>query len=409
MEPSRIGEGLANAGLTRRGLAGAALVTGLGAALGGCAGTRLSELGVSEPGVSGRAAYGFGDLRPLDLAPANLTRITVCTRPFRAAGPRFERETVSGRPLVHNYGHGGSGWSLAWGYAEAVREELAPDRPRSAIVLGAGAIGLTTAIALAETGANVTIVAREMPMESRSARATGVWSPSSRIGFAGAVDPGFAARWAALARRSYARHLTYVGRAGHPVEFTPRFYVRSQTREPALIAPPEGADEFLGLDRSVRGLTPPWSEREGTPFPAPRGVRGGLVMTFNIAEYTRQLVEDFQAMGGRFERGEVASRAQVEALPGEAIVNCSGYGARALLGDETLIPVRGQIAWMAPQPDRLYGVHHRGVTVLSRRDGLLIQESGGNDFYGLGIEDETPDRDEFLAARAKVAGLFDWG
>ncbi|MEM7690516.1 MAG: FAD-dependent oxidoreductase [Pseudomonadota bacterium] len=353
-------------------------------------------------------AYGRGDLKPLDLAVGNLTKITVCTRPFRAAGPRLETERVGNKAIVHNYGHGGSGWSLAWGYAEAARDLASASAPKAVTVVGAGAIGLTSAIAIAETGAKVTIIAREMPMESRSARATGVWSPSSRIGFEGKVDAGFAARWAAFTRRSYARHLTYVGRAGHPVEFTPRFYVRTVEPVAPITPRPEGAENFLELGRTMRGLTPPWSERENTPFPAPNGVRGGLVMTFNIAEYTRQLVEDFQTMGGRIERGTVGSKDELARLPGDVIVNCTGYDAKPLLDDASLIPVRGQIAWMPAQLDRLYGVYHRGVSVLSRRDGLLIQESGGNDYYGLGIEDETPDRAEFLAARAKVAPIFEW-
>lgn len=382
----------------------AVLASGLAVGLAGCSYSRS----VSAPAPAPNKAYGFGDLKPLDLSVGNLTKITVCTRPFRPAGPRLESETVGAKTLVHNYGHGGSGWSLAWGYAEAVRNKIAPARPKTVSVLGAGAMGLTTAIALAETGTKVTIVAREMPVDTRSARATGVWSPSSRIGLAGAVDPRFTAQWQALTRRSYARHLTYVGRVGDPVEFTPRFYVRTTAPFPPITPRPEGAADFLELGRTVRGLTPPWSEREKTPFPAPNGVRGGLVMTFNIAEYTRQLVEDFLAMGGRFELGELTSKQELADLPGEAIVNCAGYGAKALLGDASLIPVRGQIAWMAPQLDRLYGVYHAGVSVISRRDGLLIQETGGNDYYGLGIEDETPDRDEFLAAQAKVAPLFNW-
>src|SRR5690606_40216808 len=48
-------------------------------------------------------------------------------------------------------------------------------------VIGAGVIGLTTALRLIETGADVAIYAAEFPAETRSARATGVWSPSSRI------------------------------------------------------------------------------------------------------------------------------------------------------------------------------------------------------------------------------------
>ncbi|MEM7702821.1 MAG: FAD-dependent oxidoreductase [Pseudomonadota bacterium] len=386
--------------LTRRGL----MISGISAGVGACTNAPLAP--VASP--STRLAYGVSGLKPLDLFLGNLTKITVCTRPFRPAGPRLESERIGSKFLVHNYGHGGSGWSLAWGYAEAVRDMVAAAHPKSVTVLGAGAMGLTAAIAIAETGAMVTIVAREMPMDTRSARATGVWSPSSRIGLEGAIAPGFTAQWQAFTRRSYARHMTYVGRAGHPVEFTPRFYVRTAEPYPELVPEPEGADRFLRLDRTLNGLTPPWRERENTPFPAPNGVRGGLVMTFNIAEYTRQLVEDFQAMGGRFELGELSSKDDLANLPGDAIVNCSGFGAKTLLDDASIIPVRGQIAWMAPQLDRLYGVYHAGVSVISRRDGLLIQETGGNDFYGLGIEDETQSQDEFLAAQAKVAPIFRW-
>src|SRR5512145_1694968 len=44
-----------------------------------------------------------------------ITRITVCARPFRAQGPRLDVENVGTKTVVHNYGHGGSGWSLSWG------------------------------------------------------------------------------------------------------------------------------------------------------------------------------------------------------------------------------------------------------------------------------------------------------
>lgn len=383
--------------LTRRHL----LASALGAAGVGCAPVRLVD---ERPGPSG--AYGFGALQPLDLSIGNFTKITVCTRPFRPSGPRLEAQAVGGKTVIHNYGHGGAGWSLAWGYAAEASALAAARNPRSVAVLGAGAIGLTTAIALAETGAEVTIFARELPMESRSARATGVWSPSSRIAFEAAAGLNFPARWEALARHSYRRHLHYVGRAGHPVEFTPRFSVRTGAREPALAEPPAGADDFLHLDRRLDGMTPAWTARAGTPFPADAEVEGGLVMTFNVAEYTRQLTEDFLVMGGRIERAEIGSLGELASLPGEVVVNCAGYGASALVEDASLIPVRGQIAWLAPQTDRLYGVFHRGVLVLSRRDGLLIQETGGNDYFGFGDESEVPDREEFLAARAKVAPLF---
>jgi D-amino-acid oxidase len=51
----------------------------------------------------------------LRAATDRITRITVCTRPFRAQGPRLDVEQVGRKTIVHNYGHGGSGWSLSWG------------------------------------------------------------------------------------------------------------------------------------------------------------------------------------------------------------------------------------------------------------------------------------------------------
>jgi D-amino-acid oxidase len=46
-------------------------------------------------------------------------------RPFREGGPRIEAETIEGKLLVHNYGHGGSGWTMAPGSAEQVAHLLA--------------------------------------------------------------------------------------------------------------------------------------------------------------------------------------------------------------------------------------------------------------------------------------------
>jgi len=45
-------------------------------------------------------------------------------RPDRKGGVRLERETVSGIPVVHNYGHGGSGFQSSWGAASVALKLL---------------------------------------------------------------------------------------------------------------------------------------------------------------------------------------------------------------------------------------------------------------------------------------------
>ena len=43
-------------------------------------------------------------------------------RPFRVGGPRVEAEEIGGKRILHNYGHGGSGWTLGWGCGAMVVE-----------------------------------------------------------------------------------------------------------------------------------------------------------------------------------------------------------------------------------------------------------------------------------------------
>jgi len=48
-----------------------------------------------------------------------VVRERVGLRPFRKSGVRLEKEKLSdGRTVIHNYGHGGSGFTLSWGCAE---------------------------------------------------------------------------------------------------------------------------------------------------------------------------------------------------------------------------------------------------------------------------------------------------
>jgi D-amino-acid oxidase len=65
--------------------------------------------------------------RALRIAKPNVLAERVGLRPFRKSGIRVERNQLrDGRTVVHNYGHGGSGFTLSWGCTEEVFE-LATD------------------------------------------------------------------------------------------------------------------------------------------------------------------------------------------------------------------------------------------------------------------------------------------
>lgn len=367
---------------------------GAGALVSGCSltgGVRAPDFARAEP------------LAALNLSPDRLMRVTVCTRPFRPAGPRLEAEAVGGKMIVHNYGHGGSGWSLSWGCAREAAALALTDGPNRVAVVGAGVIGMTTALRLAESGAAVTIYAQEFPAETRSARATGVWSPSSRIGLAGSVEDNFENRWETWARSSYATHQHYIGAVGEPVEFMPQYWL-ADAMHPAR-APAQ--HDYLHLDGRLDDMVPhsssvPASEN---PFQVAR-TRRWQSIAFNVSSYMDRLTRDFLLRGGRMVRRNFPDRAAILSLSEAVIVNCTGFGAKRLWNDQGLMPVRGQINWLAPQPRARYGLYYRNVFALSRRDGVIVQYLGPNNDWGLGDDSETPDRDETSNALAMLAPLF---
>jgi glycine/D-amino acid oxidase-like deaminating enzyme len=127
---------------------------------------------------------------------------------------------------------------------------------------------------------------------------------------------------------------------------------------------------------------------------------------FNIAAYGHLLANDFLLNGGRIETVEFHTPAELTALKQKVIINCTGYGARALWKDESIVPVRGQIAWLIPQEEVNYGVYYRGVGTTPRHDGMAVQNSGPDESYGYSDANEQPDRAEADQAVATIAQLF---
>jgi glycine/D-amino acid oxidase-like deaminating enzyme len=375
------------------------VLAGLGSAgLAGCVSAPASLI------TSARPVFQRQVFAPLLTDPGRLSRITVCTRPFRAQGPRVEVEAVGDKRVVHNYGHGGSGWSLSWGSAAMARDLALAGGQADVAVIGCGALGLTAALQILRAGARVTIHAAERTPYTRSARATGVWSPDSRIAADAAVTSDFPARWEAMARRSWVDHHAFVGLDGDPVRFIDQYNLSAKRGGNGAVgpAPTPGRIGFAHYADRLADLAP-HSRVLGMgehPFPV-ASARVVPQMTFNVAEYARQLTEAFLMEGGRIVQRTFQHPSELASLAEPVVVNCTGYGARALFGDGSIVPVRGQIAWLTPQPELTYALNFRAISMVPRHDGIVASL-----LVGYGVEDAPPDRAEAEQALAALATLY---
>src|SRR3984957_12336065 len=352
---------------------------------------------------------------PLQLAPLRagtdrITQITVCTRPFRAQGPRIEAERIGQKIVVHNYGHGGSGWSLSWGSSSlAVEKAMAAGGATDIAVIGCGALGLTSSLLLQRAGARVTIYAKELPPNVRSSLATGLWTPDSRICLEDNATPEFKQLWSNMARRSFQTYQTLLGLPGNPVEFIDSYYVSDDPAGPRRGGLQNDArPKFAELQRELIADLIPRSEdfAPGSHSLGEHYLRRNTLMMFNITAYARLLMGDFLANGGKIEIAEFHTPADMAKLREQVLINATGYGARALFGDESITPVRGQLARMIPQPDVNYGLVYKGVAFVPRRDGMVFQVIGDDDYYGFNDATTEPDRAEAETAVNTIAALY---
>lgn len=369
-------------------------------ALGAFDACRIAPKSIATPHAPGL------QLPPLRIGMDRITRITVCTRPFRPLGPRLETEKIGDKTVVHNYGHGGSGWSLSWGSGTLATGLVLATGEREVAVIGAGAIGMTTALQLQRAGLRVTIYAKDLAPNIRSSWATGSYTPDSRIALEEHVTPEFKHTWEQMARETYSTFQSFLGTAGTPVEFIDSYSV-SDTQAPRR-RDESGRPAFAELQRELTPdlLSP---RREFAPGSHPFGerfVRRSTQLMFNLASYQRVLMQDFEANGGRVEITEFHTPNDFQRIRERTIVNATGYGARALMSDDSLVPVRGQLTRLIPQADVTYGVGYKDVSFLPRRDGFVVQVVGDSDYYGYGIDAAVPDRAEAEYGVTTIASLF---
>ena len=405
--------------MDRRHLLKASLATGGLMGLGGCAAAPRG----AGPGSAPVFRDSLLSLAPIRATTDRIFDLKVCLRPFRALGPRLDVEQIGGAMVVHNYGHGGSGWSLARGSANIAVQKAMSTSPARIAVIGCGIIGLTSAITAQRAGAQVTIYTRDLLPKTRSVRANGSWTPSSRIALTQAAGPAFGALWEQMARYSWKTYRSYLGLAGNPVAFCDQYALSDTPFQPAVHQPdpsvqgsyettgmPQQNSEFGRYDDRIRDLMPRAETLpEGaTPFPV-KYVSRNSGMFFNFTELGQVLMREFYGAGGKVVIRQFHAPSELGGLPEKVVINCPGYAARDMWKDKAMIPVRGQTGWLIPQPEVNYGLSYNGTSVLSKSDGIMVLRAPGpvrGEMNGVGDSNEVASRSETESAVRVIERLF---
>ena len=95
-------------------------------------------------------------LEPPNLTENNIYKKIICNRPLRNGGFHLYIENKKNQIIIHNYGHGGSGITLAPGSVEYIYDKLLQNysinKKEKIVIIGAGIIGLYTAYKLLLNG-----------------------------------------------------------------------------------------------------------------------------------------------------------------------------------------------------------------------------------------------------------------
>jgi D-amino-acid oxidase len=185
-----------------------------------------------------------------------------------------------------------------------------------AVVAGCGVIGLTAAICLREAGVDAGIVAAELPPGTTSSVAAALWYPYI------AYPEDRVLSWSSRTFEVF-EELSGTAESGVLMREGVEIWRHS-------VPDPWWASAVPHVRRCGDDELPP-GYRDGHAFVAP---------VVEMPIYLKYLMDRFGGAGGSVQRRTLSSLDEVDA---RVVVNCVGLGARDLVDDASMEPIRGQV------------------------------------------------------------------
>jgi D-amino-acid oxidase len=375
--------------LRQTGFAGASLAASTSLSLlSGCAARRNAASSASRAYAAPDISFvgGACGLPPVHVSADREIRTVVGLRPYRPSGFVVRAEKLDDTLVIHNYGHGGGGITLSWGTAKLAVDLGLTGHVGPVAVLGSGAVGLATARLLQESGAAVTIYAKDLPPNTTSNIAGGQWFPHY-VSQHNKRTALFNQQLQAALEFAYRRYQIMVG---------PQYGVRWM-RNYSLGNEPWDEQGSFGKESALRAMLPELrdlSPREH-PFPNSAFVRQFDTMIIEPSIYLAALLDEIRLAGASVRVMELRDKSEIQKLPEKLVFNCTGLGAKALFADEELTPVKGQLTILLPQPEVQYSVGQGDVYMFPRTDGILL--GGTHEMGEWSLEPNLEKKQEILA------------
>jgi len=318
-------------------------------------------------------------IKPVKVRRDRILKSVVGLRPHRDGGFRLETAPLQGKMLIHNYGHGGDGVSLSHGSASVAAEMAHATGARNTAILGAGVMGLTTAHLLAGWGHKITIFAADMPPNTTSNIAGALIIVPNDFGRSNPIKE-ILDQDARVSKISTQVWDSMVDRRGYGVKRIDSYHLNGLGAG-ANLSPEK---QFLG--RSIRRH------------------RSRVMVDPNI--YLAALVRDLKSAGVTFESRRFTSASDIEALPHKTIVNCTGLGGGQLFLDKNVVPIRGQLTLLKPQPEIDYAYLARDpnwlLYMFPRQTSIVLGGTRERGRTHMSIDEDTVER--MLRSHGEMAG-----